>query len=710
MNGKRQTILVVDDVPDDIVILEEILKKDYQVKAVTSGEAALKIAQGENPPDLILLDVIMPEMDGFEVCRRLRQDSDGAMIPIIFLTAKVMTADEKLGFELGAVDYIRKPVDPVIVTTRIKAHLEQKDQVMRSSELRFRRLFETSMDGIMIVDKGTGLVVDVNLSMSSILGFSQEYFQGKRVSELEFLKNILSPEGTFPDIRQREYVRFRDQPIDTIDGRRIYVEYIFHSYKVNSREVTQLNIRDITSLILAQRERDELSGKLTHYLSTSPTVTYSFRIKEGTFAILWVSENIRDILGYSLAEVMEDGWWPRNIHSSDRMKAIGGISKLSAKGSFGQDYRFLKKNREIIWVHDEMRLGQSDKYGTEIVGTYTDITDRKKVESELSLKSIALDAAANAIVITDREATIQWTNPAFEHLTGYAPGEAIGANARILKSGAQDAGFYRSLWDTILSGKTWNGQLVNRRKNGELYMEEMTITPVHTEARRVSGFIAIKSDVTEREKSRMRLEASLAEKNVLLREIHHRIKNNMQLIMSLLSLSSQRILDLSAREILGSVSRRVVAMALVHEQVYNSPNLARIDFVAYLHELAAVLRGEFLRFSNVLSVEGESDDIYLQLDLAIPVGLAASELITNALKHAYPGDSTPASIVVSIRRIDEEFVLSVRDQGVGMPQAFKVDTAESLGMIIIRTLANQIHGRIEFRSEKGTDAILRFPS
>ena len=96
--------------------------------------------------------------------------------------------------------------------------------------------------------------------------------------------------------------------------------------------------------------------------------------------------------------------------------------------------------------------------------------------------------------------------------------------------------------------------------------------------------------------------------------------------------------------------------------------------------------------------------------MAIPVGLVASELITNALKHAYPGDSPPASISVAIRRIDEEFVLSVSDEGVGMPQAFDLDKAESLGMIIIRTLAEQINGRIEFSSAKGTEAILRFPS
>src|SRR5512137_2091085 len=111
MNSGRKTVLVVDDVPDDIAILEEILKEDYNVKAVTSGEAALQLARGESPPDLILLDVIMPVMDGFEACRLLKQDARGATIPVVFLTAKVEANDEKLGFELGAVDYVRKPIE-----------------------------------------------------------------------------------------------------------------------------------------------------------------------------------------------------------------------------------------------------------------------------------------------------------------------------------------------------------------------------------------------------------------------------------------------------------------------------------------------------------------------------------------------------------------------------------------------------------------------
>ncbi len=143
MSEKKKTILVVDDVPDNIAILEGILKEEYRVKATTSGEAALEIARAAPPPDLILLDVMMPGMDGFEVCRRLKQDEAAGKIPVIFVTSKDEVADESTGFEVGAVDYITKPVNPYIVKARIKAHLElklareeleQQNEILRENE------------------------------------------------------------------------------------------------------------------------------------------------------------------------------------------------------------------------------------------------------------------------------------------------------------------------------------------------------------------------------------------------------------------------------------------------------------------------------------------------------------------------------------------------------------------------------------------------
>jgi CheY-like chemotaxis protein len=143
---ERRTILVVDDTPDAIAVLEGILKKDYRVKAATSGEAALGVAHDAPMPDLILLDVAMPAMDGFETCRRLKLDGATAKIPVIFVTSKTDFADEATGFALGAVDYITKPVNPHLVRARVNVQLalkqareeleRQNDELQETARLR----------------------------------------------------------------------------------------------------------------------------------------------------------------------------------------------------------------------------------------------------------------------------------------------------------------------------------------------------------------------------------------------------------------------------------------------------------------------------------------------------------------------------------------------------------------------------------------------
>jgi putative two-component system response regulator len=126
--GSRRTILVVDDTPDNIDVLVGILQDEYNVKAATRGDRALRIVRGERPPDLILLDIMMPGMDGYAVCRELKKDPSTRHIPIIFVTAKIGVEDEVRGFELGASDYISKPVSPPVVKSRVRTHLALHDQ------------------------------------------------------------------------------------------------------------------------------------------------------------------------------------------------------------------------------------------------------------------------------------------------------------------------------------------------------------------------------------------------------------------------------------------------------------------------------------------------------------------------------------------------------------------------------------------------------
>ena len=709
---KKPTILVVDDVPDDIRILEEILKGEYQVKAVTSGQATLKIVRGPAPPDLILLDIMMPDMDGFEVCRILKQDSATATIPIIFLTAKVMTEDEKLGFELGAIDYIRKPVDPDIVRTRIKAHLEQMDRTLRISEIRYRRLFETAQDGIMIVDLLSDGILDVNPALAAMVGLSQEAFLGKRISDMEFLRTIMSRLGQLSEIKGGNSIRSRNLPLETFDGRRIYVELIGTTYLVDGRELLQLNIRDITDLVVTERDRDTLAARLSHYLSTSPTITYSLLLKGGEPRWQWVSENIDRLLGYSSEEALEPGWWSAHVAEADREQALG-MHAASAKGEriFGE-YRFARKDGLVVWLHDEMcpQVGRGGE--SEIVGTLTDISERKEAEEEIHLKSAALEAAANAVIITDREGAIRWANQAFGALTGYSVEESIGKRPRdLVDSGIQGPDFYRQLWTTILSGKVWSGTLVNRKKTGSLYTEEMTITPVLDEAGAVRNFVAVKNDISERVLAEARLEMALRQKVGLLREIHHRVYNNMQVIISLLSISSQDILDPAMRLKIEDITRRMHAMAIIHQQFHNTDDLSHIDFAACLEQIIEELRPEFPANSVHASVERGTARVFLNLDQAIPAALIIGELLTNSLKFAFADGREPGMIRLT-QRLEERdrLAIELRDDGVGLPADLDPGRARTLGMTLIRILSNQLGGVVEFRKGEtgGTIATLKF--
>jgi putative two-component system response regulator len=147
----RQTILVVDDVPENIDILSEVLRNDYHIRIATSGEKALKIVYSDTPPDLVLLDIMMPGLSGLELCRRLKANPDRRKIPIIFVTAMCTVEDERLGLETGAVDYITKPVSPPVVLARVRTHLALYDQTRELERMVHQRTRELNISRQQII-------------------------------------------------------------------------------------------------------------------------------------------------------------------------------------------------------------------------------------------------------------------------------------------------------------------------------------------------------------------------------------------------------------------------------------------------------------------------------------------------------------------------------------------------------------------------------
>ena len=207
-------------------------------------------------------------------------------------------------------------------------------------------------------------------------------------------------------------------------------------------------------------------------------------------------------------------------------------------------------------------------------------------------------------------------------------------------------------------------------------------------------------EIAERILAEEQLKASLSEKEVLLKEIHHRVKNNLQVISSLLNVQSKYVHDQETLRMLQDSRHRVRSMALVHERLYQAEDLARIDFAKYIRSLASYLIRSY-GAGNLIKLAVDLGNVSLSVDTAIPCGLILNELISNSFKHAFP-DQRPGQINVSFRERDGNLVLTVRDNGIGMPAGLDFRNTESLGLQLVNTLVHQLEGSIELESSDGT--------
>ena len=218
----------------------------------------------------------------------------------------------------------------------------------------------------------------------------------------------------------------------------------------------------------------------------------------------------------------------------------------------------------------------------------------------------------------------------------------------------------------------------------------------------------LQAELGERWLAEQRIKASLGEKEVLLKEINHRVKNNLQLISSLLSLQSGRIVEEEAREGFKESQNRVSSMALIHEKLYESEDLARIDFVEYIRHLAPNLFHAYGVDSDAIKLKLSVDEVALGVDTAIPCGLIINELISNSLKHAFPG-GRKGEISITLRSQEgDKLTLALRDNGVGLPKDLDFRNTPSLGLQLVNTLTDQLGGTIELSGNGGAEFTITF--
>jgi two-component sensor histidine kinase len=221
--------------------------------------------------------------------------------------------------------------------------------------------------------------------------------------------------------------------------------------------------------------------------------------------------------------------------------------------------------------------------------------------------------------------------------------------------------------------------------------------------------VGVARDITERKRTEERIRASLREKEVLLKEIHHRVKNNLQVISSLLSLQAEYLKDESMLKIMRESQNRVKSMALVHEKLYQSQNLASIEFGEYVRELVTQLSRSYGINPDLIRLNISTDAIDLAVDRAIPCGIIVNELVTNALKYAFPGGRHGSIDVLLHNLADGKIRLVIRDDGVGLPRDLELHNASSLGLTLVYMLADQVQGELAIsRDGAGTEFSLTF--
>jgi two-component sensor histidine kinase len=203
------------------------------------------------------------------------------------------------------------------------------------------------------------------------------------------------------------------------------------------------------------------------------------------------------------------------------------------------------------------------------------------------------------------------------------------------------------------------------------------------------------------------VKVSLNEKEVLLKEIHHRVKNNLQVISSLLSLQGDYAGDEASAKLFGESQDRIRAMALVHEKLYQSKDLARVDFAEYVRSLTQYLLQSHRADTSSIALEIDAEVIQLSLDAAIPCGLIVNELVSNALKHAFPAGTT-GEVRVTLRSEGDTVKLSVRDNGVGLPDDLDLGYTETLGLQLVNSLVRQLDGTMTVDGKDGTECVIAF--
>lgn len=427
--------------------------------------------------------------------------------------------------------------------------------------------------------------------------------------------------------------------------------------------------------------------------------------------IIEVNKTWLDKLGYTKEEVI--GSWfgdylsPRSVEkfrtNFHKFKEAGEVSNV--------EFEMVNSDGAQIMVSFDGKVGYDNKGNFKQTHCiFKDITAQKTAEtamkkSEKYYKTI-FENTGTATIIVEEDSTLSLVNTQFEHLYGMKWDKIKGKlkwTDMVTSQHIQKMRKYHKLrrLNPDAVPRNYEFDLVDIAGNIKNIFVTVAIIPG------TSKSLVSLQDITYSKDTEKKLKTTINEKDTLLREIHHRVKNNLQIISSLLSLQTKYIKDSEALDVFRESQNRVRSMAIVHEKLYQSKNISKIDFADYIHDLVNSLFYNYNIQPEKISIEIDIENIYFDVDTCIPCGLIVNELLTNCVKHAFPNDKK-GHIYIGLHYNDGNYTLNVGDDGVGFPESMDYKNTDTLGLQLVTNLVNQLDGSLEILNNIGTTFKIEF--
>ena len=596
---------------------------------------------------------------------------------------------------------------------------QQVQQILQESEERFRSAFDFAAIGKALVSL-EGRWLQVNRALCEILGYSepellkttaytlthpddlelgldavQQIIEGKQRS-VQFQKRYFHKQGHVL------WIQLSTSVVRDANGEPLYL-------------ISQL--QDITARAHAEQAL-ELQSLITKNMAEGIAL-----IKSSDGSFVYTNPKFEQMFGYEAKDMNGEQDLNGNKDLNDKKVSIANFKDLPARfkhlahqiqqmcseqGESTCEIQNTKQDGTPLWCRVHTSTFEHPEYGWVQVAVHEDITERKQAEqaqreSERRFQAI-FDQTFQFVGLLKPDGTLLEANQTILDFGGIELADIV------------NRPFWEARWWTISDvTQTQLQNAIAQAATGEFVRYEVevlgagetvatidfSLKPLRDETGAVSLLLSEGRDISDRQRLEQ-IEASLAAKEVLLQEVHHRVKNNLQIISSLLSIQSKQIQDPATLEVFTESQNRVKSMALVHEKLYQSDDLAKVDFADYIHSLSAAIFRSYNFKSKTLALKLEVSPVFLNVDTAIPCGLILNELLSNSLKHGFPDNALGEILIRLDANENESFSLSVQDNGVGFPQTIDIKKSKSIGLQLISGLTKQLHGTLEMSSDQGT--------